>query len=419
MGAWLGHPCRHRMPLVLPAPVSSPSPAPSWTERLTTAAPSLLTKVAAKPSEVGEGAVLTAEAAEVAEEGLGLLPLPLLGEALGTPAATSAVSPRASASTSVAAGEISAWQPPGPPPLLSSRPPGAIATCRWLAGGGCSVVGTLQGAQLLEDLSHLKAWYRAESLEDVVRCLTSDASVAKIAFIGSPLGDCAVGQLAKALGENTTVLRMALDQCHITDVGAERLARALEQNDSLLALSLEGNRIGDRGVAHLAAALERNEVLISLSLGRNRVGLEGYERLAASLEANHTLRTLDLSSNWGDRPPASSAAGGREAMRRIQALLKQNRAPQRVITLLASPCVAGGLAISCLSLAGNEVAVLETEPKSELWTIRTELAKRLNVPRPKLQLVLPDGRWLSRADDRKQIGDLVGVGAGITESTAG
>ncbi|CAL1149683.1 unnamed protein product [Cladocopium goreaui] len=237
-----------------------------------------------------------------------------------------------------------------------------------------------------------------------------------------------VARLAILLADNIYVSRLSLNECNLGDQGAEYLAEALAENEVLTSLSLEGNRVGDRGAARLAAALERNEALTSLSLGRNCVGGQGVKHLLDALESNYTLLTLDLASNSGNRPGWASAGDSRAAtQKRLQALLKRNRGPRKVVTLQAQlghreateateadgdgddPCRSGSfreppeaamLWISCTSVAGTLLTELLVDANLGVRQLREELAQRLAVPKPHLAMLLTDGRLLQVHDQR-------------------
>jgi len=203
------------------------------------------------------------------------------------------------------------------------------------------------------------------------------------------------------------------------DQAAEYLAEALMENEVLTSLSLEGNRVGDRGAARLASALEKNEALTSLSLGRNCLGAVGVKSLLDALEHNYTLLTLDLASNSQSRPSWSSAGDSRASIqKRLQALLKRNRGPRKVVTLQAALNSEAGetnqgsprnelamemLHISCTSVAGNVLSELVLDGTLGVRQLREELAERLEVPKPHLALLLTDGSLLEVHDQRSLI----------------
>lgn len=277
----------------------------------------------------------------------------------------------------------------------------------------------------------LDAWHIAQSMGEAEKCLSSaSASVGKLALRGVPLMDEEVARLAILLTDNIYVSRLSLNECNLGDQGAEYLAEALAENEVLTSLSLEGNRVGDRGAARLAAALEKNEALTSLSLGRNCVGGQGVKHLLDALESNYTLLTLDLASNSGNRPGWASAGDSRAAtQKRLQALLKRNRGPRKVVTLQAQlgnreateateadgegddPCRSGSfrepppeaaamLWISCTSVAGTLLTELLVDANLGVRQLREELAQRLAVPKPHLAMLLTDGRLLQVHDQR-------------------
>lgn len=273
----------------------------------------------------------------------------------------------------------------------------------------------------------LDAWHIAQSMGEAEKCLSSaSASVGKLALRGVPLMDEEVAGLATLLADNIYVSRLSLNECNLGDQGAEYLAEALAENEVLSSLSLEGNRVGDRGAARLAAALEKNEALTSLSLGRNCVGGQGVKHLLDALESNYTLLTLDLASN-GTRPGWASAGDSRAAtQKRLQALLKRNRGPRKVVTLQAqldsrkrseadgdgddpsrsgsfrepAPEAATMLWISCTSVAGTLLTELLVDANLGVRELREELAQRLAVPKPHLAMLLTDGRLLQVHDQR-------------------
>lgn len=290
------------------------------------------------------------------------------------------------------------------------------------------------GREVLEAATDLDAWYRASSVAEAARCLSSSsAAVTKLALVGVTVSDEEVGMLSRGLFDNTRVMRLSLDQCKISDHGAEQLAEALLENDTLTALSLEGNRVGDRGAGRLAAALHQNEALTSLSLGRNRVGGQGCKHLADALEGNYALRMLDLSSNSGSLAGWSYTSDGRAratAHKRIQALLQRNRAPRKVITLratLLSPpesppsspeaeavnsmtsATAGMIAplqVTCTNMAGADLAELSLEQEGSVKDLQQAIATRLGMPKPRFALLLPNGRMLTKADDPRHLIDV-------------
>ncbi|CAK9117021.1 unnamed protein product [Durusdinium trenchii] len=292
--------------------------------------------------------------------------------------------------------------------------------------------------EVLEDMD---AWHCAQSIGEAAGCLSSaSASVTKLALRGVPLTDEDVARLATLLGENVNdraIVSASAATCrcpgNLGDQGAEHLAEALAENEVLTSLSLEGNRVGDRGAARLAAALERNEALTCLSLGRNCVGGQGVKHLLDALESNYTLLTLDLASNSGSHRPSWSSAGDSRAaiQKRLQALLKRNRGPRKVVTLHAEvkrsrsseasqtgqhadssrtderspPMLAANatpemLWISCTSMAGTLLTELSFDGALSVKDLREELAKRLALPKPHLALLSTDGKLLQAHDPR-------------------
>lgn len=251
-----------------------------------------------------------------------------------------------------------------------------------------------------------EAWFRAETFAEALQSLLRlNAGVTKLAFSQVNLARDQIAQLADALAVNTHVRQFKLTDCNIKDEGAISFAPALKRNETLLSLSLEGNQIGDRGARALLEAITSNESLTSLNLGRNDIGRTDCTWLLTVLEANQTLCLLDLTHN---------AKLERDSVRqRVRALMKRNQRPSRVLTLHAEPGL-DGLSISCLSLAGIEVARLEAREECfRLAELRSALAARLCEPKTKLAFVLPCGMYLTRDDDKRHLVDFFPSARGV------
>lgn len=254
----------------------------------------------------------------------------------------------------------------------------------------------------LQDLVELEAWFLAANFAEALQNLLNlNAGVTKLALQQVNLSNDQMAQLADALAMNFRVRCLALRDCNIADVGAISLAQALKPNKVLQSLSLEGNQIGDAGACALMEAIANNESMTSLSLGRNSIGEDDCTWLPKHLTENYTLCLLDLTHNMGP---------GLAAVRDpVRALLRRNKRPSRVVTLYAETGP-DGLSISCLGLAGTELArfdVLDT--CLSFRELRSALALQLCEPMAKLALVLPCGSYLTTDDDKRQVVDIVGA----------
>lgn len=262
--------------------------------------------------------------------------------------------------------------------------------------------------------------------------MRSSSGSRKLALTGCAISSTDAMEIATALRENRRLVRLSLQQCQLCSTGGASLAEALMGNDSLVSLALDGNNLGEKGAAKFAEALRHNETLTSLGLGRNRISDAGCRELAKALEENHTLVALDLSNN---ADLTRAAATGQACYREVQALLRRNKAPTKVLTLRAQswteedekerprPPSCGEpraevtakeceqplppLRISATNIAGCEVAVVRADPQRELATVRAEIAARVNMPKQRVALVLPDGRLLGRAEDGQSIGTVL------------
>ena len=129
-------------------------------------------------------------------------------------------------------------------------------------------------------------------------------------------------------------------------------------------LDLRVNQIGHQGAKCVAAALLQNTVLTTLQLDRNKIGVQGAERIAAALERNKA-GFLVLTISFESQGPELCA-------------------------------------ITCTSVGGSQVALLEMEPQKTVAIVRNRVAAQL-AHRGHLRLVRHDGTLLS--DLEMTVGD--------------
>lgn len=85
----------------------------------------------------------------------------------------------------------------------------------------------------------------------------------------------------------------------------------------------------------------------------------------------------------------------------------------RVLTLHARREDDTSVLVSCVSVAGNNVASISASLKQSLKQFRKELATKISDHEMNLQFALPDGTFLTKADDNKKVADLLTRGMSI------
>jgi len=96
--------------------------------------------------------------------------------------------------------------------------------------------------------------------------------------------------------------------------------------------------------------------------------------------------------------------------RRMYRRAKARRdAPQRLVSISGSLNEPRQLTVTCTgSLNGTVIACLVLKPNSKVRTLRSALAKQLEIAKRCIRLLLPDGRPLTDADDRTSLGQVLG-----------
>lgn len=87
-------------------------------------------------------------------------------------------------------------------------------------------------------------------------------------------------------------------------------------------------------------------------------------------------------------------------------------APKRVVTLDATPQTDGSLKVSCTNLGGEEVGVVEMEPKKTLEKFAQQLGRQMELSkqeRQQFRFVLTNGRLLTESDQFLPLGEIFGV----------
>ena len=170
---------------------------------------------------------------------------------------------------------------------------------------------TLEGKLDAHEMQSLAEWLKSSppevhKLELFDICFGSDGA--------------GVGQLAKALEFNTTVISLEMISCNLGDAGVATLAGALKRNHTLTTLDFEYNYIGEIGAAALAEALKVNHCVTSLSLNNNRLSDAGAAALAETLKWNKSLTTLSLWANGIQTAGAAALAEALKANQTVNAL---------------------------------------------------------------------------------------------------
>mmetsp|Transcript_49751 Transcript_49751/g.116292 ORF Transcript_49751/g.116292 Transcript_49751/m.116292 type:complete len:345 (+) Transcript_49751:72-1106(+) len=277
------------------------------------------------------------------------------------------------------------------PALLGPPPAGRVSS------------GSSQNGQTFGNLdpTSFQAWHHAQTADEAVTCVESfKQAVLKLSASSLSFTTPAFSRLADGLVLNTQMVELRLHHCGLDCGSAAALATALRSNSTLRALSLECNRIGTLGARSFAETLLVNDELESLTLRQNVICKEGVVQLVRSLEQNHSLRFLDLQCN-----PAGNAMKAE-----IQTLLKRNKAPSRVITLMADREPGSStISISCLNFAGEEVLHLDEPAEGRCRLMRTRIARHLGVPRHRLGLAVPSGQLLGRWMDTMTVAACLGL----------
>lgn len=150
-------------------------------------------------------------------------------------------------------------------------------------------------------------------------------------------------RLATALKANDTLLRISLRNNQISDQGAKSIADALGFNKSLEIVHLGENSIKDEGSKSLANSLLKNGTLCWMSLDKNKIGDMDAQNLATSLLVNRSLRTLSLKGNAIGDEGAESLADALDSNHALEQLcLEANPITNIVVTdnidaMLADP----------------------------------------------------------------------------------
>jgi hypothetical protein len=115
----------------------------------------------------------------------------------------------------------------------------------------------------------------------------------------------------------------------------------------------------------------------------------GGPRYVAPIAHSYVVVTLmmreEASQNCGGYGPSSVSA------------------PSSVSTTANAP---NGHIIACVSMSGEDLAVISVDPKSTLLSgVRVALAKRLKLPLWRLRFVLPDAHLLTETDDCRCVGE--------------
>mmetsp|Transcript_19069 Transcript_19069/g.34519 ORF Transcript_19069/g.34519 Transcript_19069/m.34519 type:complete len:346 (-) Transcript_19069:178-1215(-) len=289
---------------------------------------------------------------------------------------------------------------------VESQPGGSLAQPGLLGpppAGRSNRVSGMQQGQFFGNLdpTSFQAWHHARTADEAVTCVeSSKQAVLKLSASSLSFTAPAFSRLADGLVLNTQMVELRLHHCGLDCGSAAALATALRSNSTLRSLSLECNRVGTLGARSFAETLLVNDELESLTLRQNVICKEGVIQLVRALESNYSIRFLDLQCN-----PAGNAMKAE-----IQALLKRNKAPSRIITLMAerepgSPTIS----ISCLNLAGEEVLHLDEPAENRCRIMRARIAQALRVPRHRLGLAAPNGQLLGRWMDTMTIAACLGL----------
>mmetsp|Transcript_50126 Transcript_50126/g.119311 ORF Transcript_50126/g.119311 Transcript_50126/m.119311 type:complete len:357 (+) Transcript_50126:99-1169(+) len=251
------------------------------------------------------------------------------------------------------------------------------------------------------DPTSFQAWHHARTAEEAVACVErSKQAVLKLSASSMSFSATGFSRLADGLVLNTQMLELRLHHCGLDCGNAAAIATALRSNSTLRSLSLECNRVGTLGARSFAETLLVNDELESLTLRQNVICKEGVVRLARALEENYSLRFLDLQCN-----PA-----GNTMKAEIQGLLKRNKAPSRIITLVAKrEAGSPDISISCINLAGEELLHFVEPAELRCRILRSRIAQALRVPRHRLGLAAPNGQLLGRWMDTATIADCLGL----------
>lgn len=103
--------------------------------------------------------------------------------------------------------------------------------------------------------------------------------------------------------------------------------------------------------------------------------------------------------------------------RRLYRRAKARRdAPQRLVSISGSMNEARQLTVTCIgSLNGFEIATLVFKPSGKVKSLRSALAKQLEITKRCIRFLLPDGRVLTDADDRSSLARVLGFVSAFDE----
>lgn len=209
--------------------------------------------------------------------------------------------------------------------------------------------------------------------------------------------------VAGALCRNSTLTSLDLSCTGMGDAGAAELAEALACNLALTTLSLRLNRVGNLACQKLSLALRSNTPLSFLDLSHNEITSEGAEHLAAGLEANSCLTSLKLDSKISE-----SVAW------RLEEALQKNRNPPVVLTVQCQSLESSLVAVTCLTLAGEEAARFEFPLHGSMANFeeRALLAvhPRLSPLDHHVRFVMPDGRLTRQLTKTLTLAQVLGQG---------
>eukprot|EP00747_Dinoflagellata_sp_TGD_P193156 gnl/TRDRNA2_/TRDRNA2_58943_c0_seq1.p1 gnl/TRDRNA2_/TRDRNA2_58943_c0~~gnl/TRDRNA2_/TRDRNA2_58943_c0_seq1.p1 ORF type:complete len:291 (-),score=30.55 gnl/TRDRNA2_/TRDRNA2_58943_c0_seq1:72-944(-) len=223
-----------------------------------------------------------------------------------------------------------------------------------------------------------------EGAEQIAAALKLNSTVTMLNLSHNYLRAQGAEKIASSLEVNSTVMSLNLSDDRIGDHGAQHIAAALEHNSSLTRLDLSDNRIGDQGTEHLAVALERNSSMKSLTLTENEVGSQGAERMLSALQHNTTITILDLTLNKVSH----------ETARRISETLQRNKHGLKVLTLWCEARGPNQYAVTCTSMEGSQVAVLQVTSCETILMLSTSIGRHMKFY-GHLRFVRSDGTLLS------------------------
>ena len=185
----------------------------------------------------------------------------------------------------------------------------------------------LEHNRSLEELNLLSNNLCDESVGEICKALKNNTNLRRLSLRGNEISDegaKAIGELLKGtnflkrldlskncigfvgaacaisegLARNRTLRSLNLSSnLNLCDESVGEICKALKNNTNLRGLSLRGNEISDEGAKAIGELLKGTNFLKRLDLSKNCIGFVGACAISKGLARNRTLRSLNLSSN--------------------------------------------------------------------------------------------------------------------------